>query len=142
MTTRFSTGFIALSSVLMASCYPYVENPQKPAAQPDPVKTVTSPDQQKIKDERDRLKKREALAKKEELRNTTERSAPRELESTPKPPVQTKREYDVASKVPGKEGFVLSPYNNKMIDVRDIPPGTLVSDPTFPPSEKKYFRVP
>lgn len=44
--------------------------------------------------------------------------------------------------VPGKAGFVFSPYNDKIIDVRDIPPGTVVADPTFPASEKKYFRVP
>ena len=48
----------------------------------------------------------------------------------------------VASEVPGKPGFVLSPFNNKIIDVRDIPSGTLVADPTYPPSERKYFRVP
>jgi hypothetical protein len=53
-----------------------------------------------------------------------------------------KPEYSYASKVPGKEGFVFSPYNNKVVDVRDIPSGTLVQDPTYPAAEKKYFRVP
>jgi hypothetical protein len=37
---------------------------------------------------------------------------------------------------------LVSAYNNKLVDVRDIPSGTLVQDPTYPASEKKYFRVP
>lgn len=48
----------------------------------------------------------------------------------------------VANLVPGKDGMVISPYSNKLVDVRGIPGGTLVADPTFPASEKKYFRVP
>ena len=48
----------------------------------------------------------------------------------------------VAMVLEGRSGFVLSPFNGKLIDVRDIPPGTLVMDPTFPPDERKYFRVP
>jgi hypothetical protein len=60
----------------------------------------------------------------------------------PRPTETKKPEYPYATKVPGKDGFVLSPYNNKVIDVRDIPTGTLVQDPNFPASEKKYFRIP
>ncbi len=141
MTFRFSTVIIALGSLTLASCYPYDENPQKPVKKPEPQKTVTSAEQQKIKADRDRLKKREA-AKREEIRSTAERSTPDTTDNTPKPTVQPKREYDVANKVPGKEGFVFSPYNNKIVDVRDIPTGTLVQDPTFPAADKKYFRVP
>ena len=44
--------------------------------------------------------------------------------------------------VPGKPGFVFSPYNNKVIDVQDFTAGTLVADPTYPVSERKFFRVP
>ena len=33
-------------------------------------------------------------------------------------------------------------YNNKMINVKDFASGTMVADPTYPPAEKKYFRVP
>jgi hypothetical protein len=44
--------------------------------------------------------------------------------------------------VPGKPGFVFSPFNNKLIDVQGIQSGRLVADPTYPASEKKYFRVP
>ncbi|MDH4444620.1 MAG: hypothetical protein QE267_05780 [Akkermansiaceae bacterium] len=62
---------------------------------------------------------------------------------SPKPPAPEKRpEYAVANKVPGKEGFVFSPYNNKVVDVRDIPSGTLVQDPTYTGAGKGYFRVP
>lgn len=48
----------------------------------------------------------------------------------------------VAIPVPGKDGFVFSPYNNKVIDVKGFAPGTLVADPTYPMSERKFFRVP
>lgn len=50
--------------------------------------------------------------------------------------------HPVGARVPGKEGFMFSPHNGKLIDVRGIPSGTLVADPTFPPSERKYIRVP
>jgi hypothetical protein len=48
----------------------------------------------------------------------------------------------VAIPVPGKDGFVFSPYNNKVIDVKGFASGTLVADPTYPMSERKFFRVP
>lgn len=48
----------------------------------------------------------------------------------------------VAAAAPGKAGYVLSPYNHKLILVRGIPSGTVVPDPAFPASDKKYFRVP
>lgn len=48
----------------------------------------------------------------------------------------------VAIPVPGKDGFVFSPYNNKVIDVKGFAPGALVADPTYPMSERKFFRVP
>lgn len=55
---------------------------------------------------------------------------------------EEKVERPVAKAVPGQPGVVFSPYNNKIIDVRGIPAGGLVADPTYPASEKKYFRVP
>ncbi len=71
---------------------------------------------------------------------------PTERLDTPAPPPPTeptqRSDYPFATPVPGKDGFVFSPYNNKVVDVRDIPSGTLVQDPTYPPADKKYFRVP
>jgi hypothetical protein len=64
------------------------------------------------------------------------------IDATGRPVGNAAGEPAVASEVPGKPGFVLSPFNSKIIDVRDIPSGTLVADPTYPPSERKYFRVP
>lgn len=51
-------------------------------------------------------------------------------------------EQPIANSVPGKPGFVFSPYTNQIIDVIDVPQGTLVADPNFPAQEKKFFRVP
>jgi hypothetical protein len=47
-----------------------------------------------------------------------------------------------AASVPGRPGFVFSPFNNKIIDVKGIPSGTIVADPQFPKEAKKHFRVP
>jgi hypothetical protein len=51
-------------------------------------------------------------------------------------------EYPTAKALPDREGFVLSPYTNKIIDVRGLPSGTLVADPEFSTQDKKFFRVP
>lgn len=67
-------------------------------------------------------------------------------ESKPRPKTQSPQKavpsHPVAEAVPGQTGFVLSPHNRSVVDVRGLPPGTLVQDPGFPASEKKYFRVP
>jgi hypothetical protein len=53
----------------------------------------------------------------------------------------------VARQVPGRPGFVFSPFNSKIIDVRDEngnprPSGKIMADPTYPASEKKHFKLP
>lgn len=52
------------------------------------------------------------------------------------------QEVPVASAVPGKPGFVISPYSKKIIDVTGLEVGALVADPHFPAEDKKYFLVP
>lgn len=149
MKIRFSAPLAALVCVLAASCYPYNENQHKKQPSKPAQKTVASADQQKIQEQRDQMKAQEEQQKKEAAEKTTsETTAPTTGENTgtvapPKPPTEEKRtDYAFASKVPGKEGFVFSPYNNKIVDVRDIPSGTLVQDPTYTGAGKGYFRVP
>lgn len=48
----------------------------------------------------------------------------------------------VARPVPGKPGFCFSPFTGRIVDVRDIPPGTLVADPTVEEFGDGLFRVP
>lgn len=145
MNSHLLTGFTALGCVLLASCYPYNENQnQKPVNKPE-QKTLTPAEQKKVQEERDLMKQKEEAKKKE---NLTEGLPPGPSDNTtttdlPKPTTPDKKpEYKFASKVPGKEGFVFSPYNNKVVDVRDIPTGTLVQDPTYTGEGKGYFRVP
>ena len=149
MNVRFFAPVAVLGCVFLASCYPYDESRDRRRQGEQPVqKTVTSADQQKIKEQRDEMKKKEAQVKKE----TAQESPPEAggdsgttgtTTTTPKPPVEEKRnDWSFANKVPGKEGFVFSPYNNKIVDVRDIPSGTLVQDPTYTGEGKGYFRVP
>ena len=151
MIHRLTPGFIALGCAMMVSCYPYNENTQKPIKKPATDQTVTSPAQQEIKDERAKLKKKKDLAKKNEMKQRNESAdSPSAGDSSPKPksspsttaapPAPEKPKYPYANKIPGKDGFVFSPYNNKPIDVRGMASGTLVQDPTF--SDEKRFRVP
>ena len=101
-------------------------------------------EQQKIKEQREKLKQEDAIRRTEEEKKRVVESPDTRPSSggTPTPPPEPKRDFTVATKVPGKDGFVFSPYNNKVIDVRGISTGTLVQDPTYPAAEKKYFRVP
>jgi hypothetical protein len=148
MNSHLLTGFTALGCILLASCHPYNENQdKKPVKQPEP-KTLTAAEQKKAKEERDSMKQKEA-AKKTEGQDLAGGMPPETTPSTstttdlPKPTTPEKKpEYKFASKVPGKEGFVFIPYNNKVVDVRDIPSGTLVQDPTYNGEGKGYFRVP
>ena len=142
MNFRLSSGLAALGGVLLASCTPYQETPPPDKTPATPETTATTPDPLKLK-EQEELKKKEAeeLAKNKAAENPTTTTQPT-TEKQPKAPTEAKRDYAFANKVPGKDGFVFSPYNNKVVDVRDIPSGTLVQDPTYPAVEKKYFRVP
>lgn len=144
MKFRIFTGLTAALCVLLASCYPYEENPRRNKAN----QAAQKPTAEQVKQQEELAAKKK---QEEELKKTQETAAgvteaPRETappQQTTTPPVEQKRtDYAFANKVPGKEGFVFSPYNNKVVDVRDIPSGTLVQDPTYPASEKKYFRVP
>ena len=64
---------------------------------------------------------------------------PPEPPAPPRPGIQ---KVPTAMAVPGKEGFVFSPFNNKLIDVQGIQSGRMVADPHYPAADKKYFRVP
>jgi hypothetical protein len=138
MKTKLLLSMPLVGCFAFVSCYPVPDGPQR--KKPDPNATVASEDQQKIQEQRDRMKEREEQKLAEEKAN--EMKAPEDT-TTSKPDDNTKKgDYAFATPVPGKEGFVFSPYNNKLVDVRDIPSGTLVQDPTYPAAEKKYFRVP
>lgn len=148
MKSRILTGSAAALCVLLASCYPYQETPRHKKPSQRPQKTAA--EQAKPKEEELKKQQEEALKNAQQTAGGEIPTPPTDLsaQNTPQPqqqtpPVEPKRtEYAFANKVPGKEGFVFSPYNNKVVDVRDIPSGTLVQDPTYPASEKKYFRVP
>lgn len=160
MKLRLLTGLSVLVCLSLASCYPYDESQgkKKPTKTTEMVKT---PEEIAKAKEAEAKKKAEEEAKKKEAELSGAGNTTNPADTTaavggtpggstpggttpigPKPPEPTKKDYPFAQKVPGKEGFVFSPYNQKVVDVRDIPPGTLVSDPTYPESEKKHFRVP
>ncbi len=150
MSSRLLTASVLIGGTLLVSCVPYPENPPRgprPAGS-EPVAKVLTPQEQEAKKKEEELKKKAEEEKKKQpelLGNNPDKpDAPPSGDNPPKPgPTKPpKKEWPFANPVPGKEGFVFSPYNNKMVDVRDIPSGTLVQDPTYPPAEQKRFRVP
>ncbi|HVJ45403.1 MAG TPA: hypothetical protein VM511_03385 [Luteolibacter sp.] len=68
--------------------------------------------------------------------------APKNPPAPPAPQPVPRPGAPEAQAVPNQPGFVFSPFSNKIVDVRELPSGTLVADPTYPPEEKKHFRVP
>lgn len=154
MNPRILPGLVAIASALLVSCYPYQENQghkPKPGAKPNPGAVAQSEQakQQAQEAEQKRAEEEKRMQAEAEQRND---DLPKDPAVSPpdsgkKPDSFRSADYPVAKAAPGKEGFVLSPYNNKIIDVRDdagkkLARGTLVSDPTYPATEKKYFRVP
>mgnify|MGYP003578374754 CR=1 FL=1 len=145
----------AATVLLAASCTPYVEPPPEPQADPAQRKNALTPEEQeKINKQREEKKKREAEARQGDSGTTSPDGEQPKVETIDpdagtkeKPgagskPAAEKKEIPVARPVPGKPGFVFSPFNNKVIDVKGFPPGSLVADPTYATSEKKHFRVP
>jgi hypothetical protein len=143
MKSRLFSILPLIGWLAFASCY-QIPDKTRGTKPPTEVETVTSQDQQKIQDQRDRMKENEEKVKTEATTNIPKETpeTTTTTTTTPDKPVEKRGDYSFANPVPGKEGFVFSPYNNKLVDVRDIPSGTLVQDPTYPASEKKYFRVP
>lgn len=112
---------------------------------------MTEEEKAKLKEEREKKKKEEEANKTPDREKKPEREIAGGGENKPAedtrgdgtaPPPEKKSPIPVARPVPGKPGFVFSPFNNKLIDAKGLPSGTLVADPTYPPSEKKHFRVP
>ena len=141
MKSKFLLSLPLIGCLAFASCYQVPDKPREPKP-PQQNQTVTSQDQQKIQEQRDLMKEKEEKEK-ELVTSELPKEKPENTTLTPpEKPAEKRGDYAFANPVPGKEGFVFSPYNNKLVDVRDIPSGTLVQDPTYPASEKKYFRVP
>jgi hypothetical protein len=150
-------GLIILG-VSLSSCVPYVENNRRLQNPSDPSSaqsTMADEKQQEIEKKRELLRKKKALADKVnngEIDSQSELDEPRkkplvegnttENEVKPKPAPVPAKKHPTAVGVPGKTGFVYSPFNGKVVDVRDMASGTLVADPSYPATEKKHFRIP
>lgn len=162
MNRKLAYALIALiCGSFFSSCVPYDENGNRIVNRPMPKRngTVTDPKQQEIEAKREELRKKEEARKKAQASKSktddfdsngekiVKKNSPIaggdgeviKKTTTSSTPVKN---HPVALKVPGKEGFVFSPFNNKVVDVRGYGSGTLVADPQFPASEKKHFRVP
>lgn len=130
---------------LPVSCTPYPELPP-PVPGPDVAQNRPVDPAEKVRAEQERARRQQEQAVASGQggsRATEDRPVIEERVEDPEPPrPEPKPQIQVARPVPGKPGFVFSPFNNKIIDVKDFPSGTLVRDPNYPEAEKKYFRVP
>ncbi|MCX6878308.1 MAG: hypothetical protein NTW21_31520 [Verrucomicrobia bacterium] len=147
MVLRILPACVGLASGLLVACYPVAEDsPRRPVPRPKPNPPAITPNQQTT------LKAPPVTTPEAVVRNHQASAAlpaagqPKQPSSHPpgnaRPPEPAQRDVPIARKAPGKEGFVLSPYNNKLILVRGIPSGTILPDAAFPASDNKYFRVP
>ncbi len=117
-TSTLTLGVLALA---LSSCVPYPEPPPNPGP-PVQAEGVEEP----------KTEQTDPLAV-QGSEPTTPPTTPTINDPVPPPtPAPTRPTTSVARPVPGKPGFVFSPYNNKIIDVKGIPSGTLVADPTYP----------
>jgi hypothetical protein len=60
---------------------------------------------------------------------------------SPKAVLVAPGKFPIAVAIPGKPGFYFNPFTGAQVDLRAIPPGTLVRDPKDPDPAHK-FRVP
>ena len=125
---------VGLACGLLSYCVtPYPPNPYPPAPGNSPYpgegNNITDEDQEDIR------MTREGLGDGEGGRGPSSELGGGNA-NTPAPT----KDYRVAVPVPGKPGFVFNPFTNAPVDVRGIPPGTLVRDPNDVPDH--HFRVP
>jgi hypothetical protein len=160
MKIHLPTILAAFGCVALASCYPFNESQNrkgqnnvkdmKKAVEQTPEKTEAEMKAAKEKAAAKAKARTEAKKKKiaeqgdaPEISTTAPDPGKEETTTASAPPVKEKRkEYPTATKAPGKDGFVLSPYNNKLVDVRGMASGTLVQDPTYSGEGSGRFRVP
>ena len=141
MKNRLSLILPLISSFAFVSCFPIPKDETK--KNPNlPTNTITSEEQQKIEEQRELMKQRDLEKQAQLIKPATLPATQTENTIVEPPEVKPTNDYPFGTPVPGKEGYVFSPYNNKLLDVRGIPSGTLVQDTTYPLTEKKYFRVP
>ena len=131
MNTKLVFLPLAFIALALSSCYPPYPYQPLPGGYPDPApgSDITSREQADIREARDSARDGE----------TTEDPSPNTQGPASNPP--SRKDYRVAVPIPGKAGFVFNPFTNDPVDVRAIPPGTLVRDPNDPDPEHK-FRVP
>jgi hypothetical protein len=141
---------------IVTSCVPYDEYGRRIDTKKKPNRDLvkTDPKLREIEAKREELRKKEEQRRKElgldaaenkptESKPTTTDTREEAPPTMPKPPTTGPKNYPTAAPVPGKPGYVFSPYNNKVVDVREVGgSGKLVGDPNFPREEKKYFYIP
>jgi hypothetical protein len=136
MNGNMNKRFPALAAVVVALGLVAWQLSQRPDSVRGPFAPGTSTEKDHSLDRGEPGRKGDSEAPATNERTRPSQAPPDRVYPKPKP------EIPVAEAIKGKPGFVFSPFNNKVVDVRDIPTGTLVADPTYPLEEKKFFRVP
>lgn len=156
ISIKQTSGLFAVG-LLFASCAPFPPgNGGQAGIDPSRVPVAPRVEDPDAKVESDRKAAAERKRVRDQKRRTDAANAARAREKdddppTAKPdkptppkvtrPVPPKAKYRTALKIPGKPGYVYNPWTNGSVDVRGIPSGELVVDPTDSNPNHK-FRVP
>lgn len=132
----------------LSSCTPppptIPPGPQDPGARNG--ESIVSADQKAVEEKRKEVQRKRREAEKKAAAERKKREQQVGDIDTPAPPKPEEKKpttnWPFGIPVPGNEGFVYSPYNNKLIDVRTMASGTLVKDPDDPADSRNFFRVP
>jgi len=159
MTRRLLPGFVVLAGLLLGSCYPVDEHPQRrpaprmkagplPVAHNGQIVNPTRQEQPATPATTPSIPTQPHPQPTATQPVTARPTAAPRRKPPPEPPTKdvasetSGRKYPVAKKAPGRDGYVLSPYTSKLMNVRGIPRGTVVPDQTSPDSPQKSFIVP
>ena len=145
MIPRFLPCLAACAGVLLVACSPYPEiqpRSARPGPPPTPVAASAAIGPATVAAPSGAVTPGGGAPPAPAAVNQPPTAPPHPHPAPQQPAEAAKPDLPTARKAPGKEGYVLSPYNNKLILVRGIPSGTVVPDPAFPGAAKKYFRVP
>jgi hypothetical protein len=132
---KFSLSLALLAALLMSACTEYEEPPPRPPAR-HPVSKYPSEGQYPVTQQPFNPN----AAPPESTATPPEQVSASPTPPPPAAPAKARGDYPYGTPVPGKPGFVKSPFapDQGLVDVRGFPPGTEVKDPFT----GKIFLVP
>ncbi len=132
---RLSLLLLFTAGVLLNSCSPIFHTPQQTGPfTPEPIQ----PEQQDPTLQ-NRILTQEDYDQYRQQQQQVQQSTT--TQGVTAPTLPTRKDYPVATPIPGKPGYVYNPFNNNPVYVQGIASGRVVRDPKDPNTDHK-FRLP